>query len=91
MHFQNAADHPLLSFVIHYDSANASFAEGQRMDSISRAALVIEGDAEADQSSPNGCFGGRELGCDLPQRTLFEDVFLMEDGFVKSYWKCINY
>ena len=47
--------------------------------------------SESDQSISNRRFGGRELSCNLPQRTLFEDVFLMEDGFVKGYWKCINY
>ncbi len=76
--------------MLHNSAVHASFAERQGMDSIGRFALVINGDAEADQGSPNGSFGGRELAGNLPQRTLFHDVFLMEDGFVKSYWKCLN-
>ena len=91
MHLQNAADNPLLPLVIHYDSANASFAERYGMDSISRFALIIERNTKANQSVPNCGFGGRELTSNLPQRTLFEDIFLMKVGLVKSYWKCFNY
>ena len=91
VHFQDTADSPLLPFVIHDHPANTSFTKWQGVNPIGRAALIIEWDSKANQGVSNGCFGGRELGCNLPQRTLFEDVFLMEDGFVKSYWKCINY
>lgn len=91
MHFQDATDDPLFPLVIHYDAANASLAEGKVMCPVGRLSSLSNGDVEPDESAPNRCFGGRELGCNLSQRPLFHDVFLMEDGLIKSYWKCINY
>ena len=91
MHFEYGADDLLLALMIYHLVAYASFAEWQAMYPIGRFAGLSEGDSEPDQSAPDCSFGGREFGGNLPHRALFQGIFLMEDGFIKSYWKCINH
>jgi hypothetical protein len=46
MHFKNATDHPLLSPVINYNSADAPFAEWEIMRPVGRFTTFTEWDFE---------------------------------------------
>jgi hypothetical protein len=61
------------------------------MKAIRISPLLSVRDIEGYESFPNSRFGGRKFGGNLPHRTLFQGIFLMEDGFIKSYWKCLKH
>ncbi len=84
MHFHNRADHFLFPLVINDFPFVQFFPEWQVMRSVWIFPSFSKCNAEGFKCIPNGCFGGREFGRNLPHRTPFDDVFLMEDGLVKS-------